>query len=251
MLSIIIPAYNEQKNITKTINNLVNNLDSINRPYEIIIVSDGSKDKTFEYANRLKSSKIKAFEYFPNHGKGYALTFGTKHASGDVVTFIDAGGDFDAEHIDKFIKLMEVFDADIVIGSKRHPASQVNYPFLRRVYSKIYQLMIRLLFNLRISDTQAGLKVFKKKVLDDVLPRVLVKKYAFDLELLVIAKRLGYTRIFEAPVKMDFNSVTSGINFKAIYYIIVDTLAIFYRRYILRYYDKPHIKTQKIQNSNF
>lgn len=245
MLSIIIPAYNEEKNIRKTIVDLISQLNNIDRQYEVIVVSDGSRDKTFERVKSLKIKNVKAFEYYPNRGKGYSLTYGVNKSRGQVVTFFDAGGDFDAQHIDKFIKLMEVFDADIVIGSKRHPASQVNYPLIRRLYSRIYQLIIRLLFNLNIRDTQTGLKVFKKEVLNKVLPRALVKRYAFDLELLVIAKRLGYTRIFEAPVKMNFNDVNSGINFKSIYFMILDTLAIFYRRYILKYYDKPHIRAKK------
>lgn len=240
MLSVIVPAYNEEQNIAKTIKNLIQQLDKINRDYEVVVVSDGSKDNTAKKARSIGRKNIVVLEYHPNRGKGYALTYGVNKSRGEVVTFFDAGGDFDAEHIDKFIKLMEVFDADIVIGSKRHPASQVNYPLVRRFYSRIYQLVIRLLFNLNIKDTQTGLKIFKKDVLNKVLPRALVKRYAFDLELLVIAKRLGYNRIFEAPVNMDFNAVSSGINFKSIYGMILDTMAIFYRRYILKYYDRPH-----------
>lgn len=240
MLSVIIPAYNEEKNIQKTIRKLSNDLKRINRQFEIVVVSDGSSDQTFQRAKLLSAKNIRVFEYRPNKGKGYALTFGVNKSQGEVVTFLDAGGDFDTQQIDKFIKLMEVFDADIVIGSKRHPASQVYYPLIRKFYSRIYQLLIRLLFNLNIRDTQTGLKVFKRDVLNRILPRAMVKRYAFDLELLVIAKRLGYTRIFEAPVNMDFNAVNTGINFRSIYNMILDTLAIFYRRYILKYYDRPH-----------
>lgn len=240
MLSVIIPAYNEEKNIVKTLNNLIYDLEKIGRDYEIVIVSDGSSDKTSLKAKSIKNRNIKVFEYSPNRGKGYALTYGVNKSRGKVVTFFDAGGDFDAQHIDKFIKLMEVFDADIVIGSKRHPASQISYPLLRRFYSRIYQLVIRVLFNLNLRDTQTGLKVFKREVLNRILPRALVKRYAFDLELLVIAKRLGFNRIFEAPVNMDFNAVKTGINFQSIYKMILDTMAIFYRRYILHYYDRPH-----------
>ena len=78
----------------------------------------------------------------------------------------------------------------------------------------------------------------KKNVAKDIMPRVLVKQYAFDLEMLVIAHQLGYHRIFEAPVELDFNSSGSGINLKAIRKMITDTLAIFYRAKILNYYRK-------------
>ncbi|OGD66827.1 hypothetical protein A3F08_00410 [Candidatus Berkelbacteria bacterium RIFCSPHIGHO2_12_FULL_36_9] len=245
MLSIIIPAYNEEKNICATVSKLLKDMEKIERDFEIIVVSDGSNDNTCNRAKSLKNQHLKVFEYQPNKGKGYALTYGVKKSNGEIVTFLDAGGDFDTQHIDKFIKLMEVFDADIVIGSKRHPASKINYPAKRRFYSYLYHVMIRILFNLNIKDTQTGLKVFKREVLEKILPRALVKQYAFDLELLVIAKCLGYNRIFEAPVNMSFNFNGTGINSKTIFYMLKDTMAIFYRRYILKYYNKPHILVNK------
>lgn len=240
MLSIIIPAYNEENNIIDTLRRLLDDLGKINRDYEVIVVSDGSTDKTLQKIRTLHNKHITALEYHPNRGKGYALTYGVNKSKGEMVTFLDADGDFDTDHIDKFVKLAEVFDADIVIGSKRHPASIVNYPLKRRFYSRLYQFLIRILFNLNIKDTQTGLKIFKRQVLAKIIPRALVKQYAFDLELLVIAKRLGYKRIFEAPVKMNFNFGGTGINYKTIFGMLRDTAAIFYRTYILHYYDKNH-----------
>ena len=123
-----------------------------------------------------------------------------------------------------------------MIGSKRDPESKVDYPLTRRALSWCYQLMIKLLFNLNVRDTQAGLKLFKRDVLEDILPRVLVKRYAFDLELLVNANHRGY-KIVEAPVEINFH-FTSGINILDIWHIFVDTMAIFYRLRILKYYDR-------------
>lgn len=237
-LSIIIPAYKEEKNIYKTVEDILQAHDILDYDYEVIVVVDGSPDNTAKEARRHRSKKVKVFEYFPNHGKGYALKYGTKKAIGDIITFTDAGGDFDPKQFDKCVKLMEIFDADFVIGSKRHPASKINYPFLRRVYSWIYHKMIKVLFGLSITDTQAGLKFLRKKVAKDVVPRVLVKQYAFDLEMLVVAWQLGYCRIFEAPVTLNFNKVNSGITPKTIKQMIVDTLAVFYRARILNYYRK-------------
>ncbi len=242
MLSVVIPAYNEGKNIQRTLKALERSLEKIERDHEIILVCDGCTDDTAARAKELKLSHVRVLEYEKNRGKGYALTFGTERSKGSVITFLDAGGDFDADAIDKFIKLMEVFNADIVIGSKRHPASQVNYPVGRQIGSRLYQYLIRLMFNLNIRDTQTGLKVFKREVLVKVLPRVLVKRYAFDLELLVIAKHLGFTRIFEAPVTMDFNAVNSSVTPSAILKALQDTAAIWYRLRILHYYDRPHAK---------
>lgn len=241
-LSIIIPAYKEEKNIYKTIGDILKSHEILEYEYEVIVVVDGSPDKTAREARRHKSARVKVHEYFPNHGKGHALKFGTMKAQGEIITYTDAGGDFNPKQFDKCVRLMEIFDADFVIGSKRHPASKVNYPRTRRFYSWVYQKMIKVLFGLNVTDTQAGLKFLKRKVARDVVPRVLVKQYAFDLEMLVVAKQLGHGKIFEAPVELDFNAVTSGINSATIKTMIIDTLAIFYRARILNYYRKRERK---------
>jgi len=246
-LSIVIPAYNEEKNILRTIDKIVKAHDRLKYPYEVIVVVDGSPDETAKKARSYKSKNVRVFEYSPNHGKGYALKFGTEKAKGEIITYTDAGGDFDPVQFDKCVKLMEIFDADFVLGSKRHPASKVNYPTRRRIFSKIYQLMIRILFGLNVTDTQAGLKFLKSKVAKDVVPRALVKQYAFDLEMLVIAHQLGYKRVFEAPVELDFNQVSSGINARTIKKMIIDTLAVFYRARLLNYYRRNNIREDQIE----
>ena len=237
-LSIVIPAYKEESNIYNTINKIVKSHDLLNYDYEVLVVVDGSPDRTALEAKRHKSKNIKVFEYQPNHGKGYALKYGTMKAKGKIITFTDAGGDFDPRQFDRCVKLMEIFDADFVLGSKRHPASKVNYPLKRKIYSWIYHRIIRVLFGLNVTDTQAGLKFLKAEVAKDIMPRVLVKQYAFDLEMLVIAHQLGYRRIFEAPIELDFNNVVSSIGFSSIKKMIIDTMAIFYRARILNYYRK-------------
>ncbi len=238
-LSIIIPAYNEEKVIGKTLSLLVHSLNNSVYPFEILVIADGCTDLTVKKAEAVHNAHIRVLSYAKNHGKGYAIKYGIRHAKGDVITFYDAGGDFDPSHIDRFVKLLEVFDADIVIGSKRHPASVVNYPFRRRVFSWIYHRTVNLLFGLHVSDTQTGLKVIKRTVAEKIFPRLVVKQYAFDLEMLVVAKTLGFRRIFEAPVHLQFNGATSGINWKTIRKMLQDTAAIFYRLYILQYYHRP------------
>ena len=241
-LSVIIPAYKEEKNIGSTIKNVAEELTKLPFESEVVVVVDGSPDNTEAVA--LKAAKpyhfVKVLSYSPNRGKGYALTYGVRYCHGELVTFFDAGGDYHPNHIDPYVKLLEAFDADMVVGSKLHPASNINYPFKRRVMSRIYRLMNRILFNIDVKDTQTGLKLAKTKVLDNILPRVVVKQYAFDLELLVLAKKRGYRRIFEAPVNLDFNTVASGIRAKTIIAMIKDTLGIWYRLRITHYYDKKH-----------
>lgn len=240
LISVVIPAHNEGKVIYQTVRRLLPPLALFVNSYEVIVVADGCSDNTVAQAEKIKDPHFRVLSYKKNHGKGYAIQYGIKHASGEFITFYDAGGDFDADHIDRFVKLAQVFDADIVIGSKRHPASVVNYPMRRKILSFIYHKLVNLLFGIRVSDTQTGLKVIRRDVALKIFPRLLVKQYAFDLEMLVVARILGFKRIFEAPVHLKFNSVSSGINWQSIQKMLIDTLAIFYRARVLRYYHRPH-----------
>ena len=133
---------------------------------------------------------------------------------------------------------MEWYDADIIVGSKRHPASFVKYSIMRKILSYGYYLLIKFLFGIKIHDTQAGIKIFRKKVLEKVLPRLVEKRFAGDLETLVVASSLGFKRIFEAPIKLDYtlSPLTSSATLRSIIGILQDTLAIFYRKNILNYY---------------
>ncbi len=237
-VSVIVPAYNEEKNIQKTVQGLLNGLGRLMYDFELIVVCDGCQDNTAREARRIKSRKLRVLSYPKNHGKGYALKYGVQHATGEVVTFIDAGGDFHPSHVERFVKLLEVFDADIVIGSKRHPMSKVQYPGVRRFNSFLYHALLRVLFNIQVRDTQTGLKVVKRTVLKKVMPRMVVKQYAYDVELLVVAKLLGYGRVIEAPVEMNYNFANTALKSKAIMNALRDTLAIFYRKNILHYYDR-------------
>jgi hypothetical protein len=134
---------------------------------------------------------------------------------------------------------MEWYDADIIVASKRHPASIVNYPLQRKVISLGAQIISRYLLGINVRDTQAGLKIFKRKVLIKVLPRLLIKRYAFDLEILSVANHLGFTRIYEAPIKLKyvFTSLTHATGLNTIYRSLIDALAVFYRLRIIHYYD--------------
>ena len=130
---------------------------------------------------------------------------------------------------------MRLYDPDVVLGSKRHPLSDVYYPPLRRLLSWTYHKLTRLLFRVNVRDTQTGLKLIRRDVLAAVLPRMLEKRYAFDLEFLVVARSLGFARVFEAPVRIDYrfaSHVDPGPRSR----IVRDTLAIFYRHHILDTY---------------
>ena len=174
-----------------------------------------------------------------NQGKGGALKYGFQFVKGNFVVFLDGDLDLHPRRIETFFEIMRNTDSDVVIGSKRHRLSIIDYPLTRKILSFFYHLMVGILFRLSITDTQVGLKLWKYEVLEKILPKVLVKKYAFDLELLANARRLGY-KVREAPITLDFGRENpwGRIHLKDIYKIGIDTLAIFYRMYILHYYDK-------------
>lgn len=239
LLSVIVPAYRQEKTIYKDIVNIQKTLEQIRYDYEIIVVIDGKVDKTYQNAKKIKSPKVKVVGYQENKGKGYAVRYGMARAKGNPIAFIDSGMEIDPNGISMILEHMEWYEADIIVGSKRHPASQVNYPLERKIISRLYQLFVKVFTGLNVSDTQAGLKIFRRQVLEKILPRLLVKRYAFDLEMLAVAHHLGFKRIFEAPIKLeyDFKGLTHAATFTQMKRALIDTLAIIYRLRILRYYD--------------
>lgn len=241
LISLIVPAYKQEKTIIGDIMGIKAALDQFRYDYEMIVIIDGKVDGTFEKAKQLKSSKIRILGYDVNHGKGYAIRYGMERAKGNIIGFIDAGMDLNPNGLSILLERFEWNDADIIVGSKRHPESKVKYPLARRVISFFSQAFIRILFGLNVRDTQVGMKFFKREVIKKVLPRLLVKKFAFDIEILVVALHLGYTKIVEAPVEIHFNfgkSIVSQSLISAIMKTFWDTLAIFYRLKIIHYYDK-------------
>lgn len=241
LLSIIIPVYKQEKTILKDITNIYNVMSKTRWDFELIVVVDGFIDKSFEEAKKLKKNNVKIHGYKNNKGKGYAIRYGMARANGDYISFIDSGMDIDPNGISMLLEHMQWYDADIVVGSKRHPVSQVNYPFVRKIYSYGYYLLCKILFGLKLKDTQTGLKVFKREVLNTVLPRLVVKKFAFDIEVLSVANYLGFKKIYEAPVKVHLDE--NNTNFSGLFIfdpfvrnMLLDTFAIFYRMYILNYY---------------
>ena len=163
---------------------------------------------------------------------GWALSM----SRGRYLGFIDADGDISPEFVASFISICDEEEADIVIGSKRHPESSVCWTPLRRLYSWGHQSLIQRLFRLDMKDTQVGIKLMDRRVVVDVLPLLRENRFAFDLEFLVLARRLGYTRILEAPVRIE-QRVNSTISVKRAWRLLFDTFGIFLRLSVRREYD--------------
>jgi glycosyltransferase involved in cell wall biosynthesis len=208
LLSVVVPAYQEEATILQTLERIVEILDSLRRPYEVIVVSDGNTDQTAARAKELRSDFVTVLDYPVNKGKGFALRSGVSVAKGDLIAFIDGDLDIHPEGIIRFVEMITDPAIDAVVASKSHPDSLVHYPLFRRLQSRTFRLLVRLLFTLDVSDTQTGLKLFRREVLDVCLPHVTTDGFAFDLELLVLANDAGF-RVIEGPVQLDFNFTTT------------------------------------------
>ncbi|MGA2911273.1 MAG: glycosyltransferase [Candidatus Levyibacteriota bacterium] len=240
LLSLVVPAYKQEKTIVKDIQSLANVLSALPYRYEVIVVVDGFLDKTFEKAKSIKNNNIKVEGYKKNIGKGFAIRYGVEKAKGDVIGFIDAGMDIDPNSILTLVKYMQTHNADIVIGSKLHPDSNVKYPLVRKILSWGYRNVVHLLFGLNVRDTQAGLKLFKKEVAKEIFPRLTVNTFAFDIETLVIAKKIGFNNVREAPVKVSFRrgTITNLNFFKIALIMLLDTARVWVQLNIFNSYGK-------------
>ena len=243
LLSLVVPAYKQEKTIVQDVKNLDKVLSAFSFKHEIIVVVDGFLDKTYEriknQESRIKNLRVLGYE--ENRGKGFALKYGIEKAKGDIIGFIDAGMDLDPSEISIMLDIMDWNNADIVLGSKLHPESKVKYPPARKILSWGYRTLTHLLFGFKVKDTQVGLKLFKKRVAKEVFSKIIVKKFAFDIEVLAVSYKLGYTKIYEAPIKLNFkgvSSITSKSFWSVIFWMLWDTAAVFYRLRILHYYDK-------------
>ncbi len=240
LLSVIVPIYKQEKTIIEDLGRIEGVLNNVDCDYEIIAVVNGMTDKSYENAKKVRSAKVKVYG-LENPAKGYAVRYGMAKSKGDPVAFIDSGMDINPNGLSMLLEHFEWYKADIVVGSKRHPVSKIDFPWQRRILSMGYQFLVWLLFGLKIRDTQVGMKFFKREVLEKVLPRLLVKQFAFDVEILAVANALGYKRIFEAPIDVTLHfggtsTITNQKFLRIVLSMLVDTLAVFYRLRILNYY---------------
>ena len=242
LLSVILPAYNEGDHIYENIHRVCETLKDLS--FELIVVDDGSTDTTWEELQRvaLDDCPLQTIRQNQNRGKGATLFHGFEYASGERIAFLDADLEISPEYLLEFLRQMDESGADVIVGV-RDPEEN-EFPFLRRLMSKLYRNAVAFLFGLSISDTQTGIKLFKREVLEAAIPRMTVSRFAFDIELLVAATRFGYT-IKESPVKVAYRRRGSlgRMNFHAIFGAFIDTLGIYYRASFWRWLE-PSLSTQ-------
>ncbi len=239
MLSIVIPAYNEGERIYKNLGIILEEISKFTDDFELVPVNDGSKDNTKDEIKRIaaENSKINPVIYEKNKGKGAAIVEGIKAAKGDVIGFLDADLDIAPSHIASFVAAMNEKNADVVIGSKMHKDSELNYPPMRKVFSFGYYVLLKVLFGLKVKDTQTGIKLYKAKFIKEIVDKLTVYGYAFDIEILALANSMKAS-IIEMPVKIVFQRGESfgRIRFKDIWKMFTDTIGIWWRLRIKKSY---------------
>lgn len=246
-LSILLPAHNEAPRIYANLHRvcaIARDLCSTQwrdlvSSFEVIIVDDGSTDTTWDEIQRAARElpEVTAIRLEHNYGKGWALRKAFERCRGSLIFFIDADLEIGPEHMADFVRTLRAHNADAVLGSKRAAAATAtSYPWYRRVVSLAYAFLVRLLVPVPVRDTQTGFKLFSRRVLDTVMPRMLVRRYAFDIELLALAHRCGFSCV-SCPVHVAFADKRGSVTIANIYHMFFDTLAVFYRLRLLRYYD--------------
>ena len=237
-LSVVMPVYNLGGSIAGNLLATAELFEKYAVNTELVPVDDGSVDSTRgELESAAAGWKGRYVSIRPvfcagNSGKGAALRAGFEASQGAYVMLLDGDLDIHPMQTPWFFDRMVRKNADVVIGSKRHRDSDVQYPWHRRIVSWCYFTLVRIFIGLPITDTQTGMKLFRRKVLGEALERMLVKTYAFDLELLAIAHQRG-AKIAEAPVVIRFGNKFGALKASTVKAMALDSLAVFYRLRVL------------------
>ena len=228
-VSIVMPVYNGEDFISESIRRVSETMEKLGIPYEVVVVDDGSSDSTRRRAMEAaaKHPNVKVVGYPYNLGKGAAFLYGYKHSKGDIIVLLDADLDIPPQQVPLLLRVMKRTGADVVITDKWHPLSRTRASTARRILSRAWNLLVRLATGLNLRDTQTGAKAFKREVLDAVAPRIYAKRYAFDVELLLLAVKKRY-KIAEAPCLKPIN-LTARFKPREILRMLLELASITYR----------------------
>ena len=230
----MIPAFNEEKSIEDALITIEKLIKKKELPYEIVVVDDGSDDKTLKKAIKYakKNGHTKVVSYKNNIGKGHALKAGFLRTVGEIIILADSDMEIKLNMIPGYVEALK--HADIAIATKWHKKSRVTMPFHRRFLSHGFNVLVRLLIGINLKDTQAGLKAMKKRSFINIFSRLCVKRFAFDVELLAVANLFGL-KVIEMPVHLRMNTSFNPIEGLRMF---VDLLGIAYRLKVIHFYQR-------------
>jgi glycosyltransferase involved in cell wall biosynthesis len=235
-----MPVYNEGFGVKQHVMKAVANYENSTPSFELIVVDDGSTDDTLAGLKSVDDERVRVVGYRGNRGKGGALLFGAIRSNADIVIFADGDGQALPRDLGLYIDALKT--ADIAIASKRVSGAKVTAGFKRRFLSVGFNILVRNILSLPITDTQAGFKVFKSSALDRILPLIAVKHYAFDVEVLTVAMKVLSLKIEELPANVTLDS---NFKVKNIVRMFMDVLGIGYRLKIRKWYQRNLSETKK------
>jgi glycosyltransferase involved in cell wall biosynthesis len=232
VVSVVMPAHNEGAVISKSVARLKSVLSSVTENFELVVVDDGSTDDTYERARELalSDSRVRTIQNGHNVGKGYAVKRAAEYTTGKSVVVIDADMEIDPAQIQTYLKLLEGYD--LCIASKRHPKSVYRAPVARKFLSIAFNKVVRILTGVRYADTQSGFKAVRGEVFRTLMDVILVRRYAYDVEVLVVAREMGL-KVVELPVRIELGAKFSS---RSVIFMFVDLLGIAYRLRIQKWY---------------
>lgn len=219
MISVILPAYNEEKRIGKTLDAICAYMETAfpSGEYEILAVNDGSCDKTAEVISAHGGKNLRLLGYTPNRGKGGAVKYGAEHAKGDIILFTDADLPYPPENIKKAVDLFSEQKYDLILGNREQTESGQKYPWYRSLMSHGFSLLVNSILHLKVPDTQCGFKGFRRECAEKIFSVNTLTGWGFDVELIFLAKKFGF-RIGRLPVTLFHENKGSKIK------IVRDTL---------------------------
>ncbi len=229
-LTVVMPVYNEGERVYRNLIETVTQIEKFCSSFRIIAVNDGSSDESEQEIERAVAAdnRIAMISYKNNKGKGYAVRRGMLASKSEFTAFLDADLEIPPYLLDSMLSRAEESGADIVIGSKMHKDSKVEYPFARKILSYGYYIYMKILFGLKVKDTQTGIKLFRTEKIKPVLKVMKTSRFSFDIEILAIASKLGYS-IEEMPVVVNFSrnkGNRSKISIKSIAEMVRDSIRI-------------------------
>lgn len=241
-LSVIIPVYNEEARVGKTLGDSLDYLQKRKIRAEVLVVDDGSKDRTIQVVEKFhKKAKgtqtLKVLKQGVNRGKGAAVRLGALRAKGEVVLYMDADNATPLSEFDKFRPLFKN-GIQVVIGSRAVDRSQVKIPqpLYRQILGRTANLVIQVLVVWGIWDTQCGFKAFSREAANAIFPRQTIDRFGFDFELLFLAHKLGFS-IQEVSVQW-FNSPYSKVRLRDYFGTLLELLSIRWKDLTGRYAPK-------------
>lgn len=235
-LSLIIPTYNEGKNIEATLKIMLDFLETNFESFEMIVVDDGSKDQTVSVLKSIKHPSLVLLPLKENKGKGNAIKAGMLKAQGHYCFFTDADLPYELKNIKNAIEISKKTKSSLVIGSRHlyEKKHAIDYPFHRKIMSKGFSIYNKVILNLGITDTQCGFKGFTYQAAKTIFPLVTIEGFGFDVEVLFIAKNKGL-KIELIPVSMRYTDDSKVNIIKDSLKMMKDTLKIRYN-HLRKYY---------------